>query len=144
MTAIQETPGDTGKQCSTYSNKIESLGDSLSSKDIEACQTSLVNVPKGTFPIRDAFTCESRNIIYATSCKSFDNTYVSETSKELTECFREHLLDIHIGYAKLVCLFHLYGVSRSSLNDLPILLKPCLISSPGTVKPSSITIIVDS
>ena len=50
----------------------------------------LVVGPKGTFFVREKFTCISKGLIYCIECKRCGMLYVGETCRMLKERFREH------------------------------------------------------
>ena len=50
--------------------------------------------PRGQFTVRERFTCESEELVYAIECKKCGDIYVGETGRKLKERFREHRLDV--------------------------------------------------
>ena len=61
---------------------------------VHVLQTRTVSFPKAKFVIKDSFTCESRNLIYAITCKRCNKAYIGETGKRLSDRFAQHLRDI--------------------------------------------------
>ncbi|BFY98099.1 hypothetical protein BsWGS_01139 [Bradybaena similaris] len=114
-------------------------------------QTQSVCFPKGTFHIRESFTCESRNLIYALICKRCTKAYTWETGRRLTDRFCEHLSDIHNESAKPAFL-HFNSPDHHGEDDISVTaLKSCssnqvsrqamenrLIYSLGVLSPAAI------
>ncbi|KAK2556809.1 hypothetical protein P5673_021016 [Acropora cervicornis] len=64
----------------------------------QTCQfiTPLTDIrgPKGTFTIRDHFTCTSENLVYCLSCRRCSHLYIGETGRSLRSRIGEHLRSI--------------------------------------------------
>ena len=54
-------------------------------------QMRSISFPKATFSIDEAFTCESRNVIYVIICKRCGKQYIGETGLRLSDRFCNHL-----------------------------------------------------
>ncbi|BFZ15785.1 hypothetical protein BsWGS_18824 [Bradybaena similaris] len=116
-------------------------------------QTPSVCFPKRTFTIKETFTCESRNLIYALICKRCQKAYVGETGRRLADRFCEHLRDINNETAKPVSL-HFNSPDHRGVDDLSVTaLQSCssdqvtrqavenrLIYSLGVLSPSGINV----
>ena len=71
----------------------------------QTCQfiTPLTDIrgPKGTFTIRDHFTCTSENLVYCLSCRRCSHLYIGETGRSLRSRIGEHLRSIRNNTTQL-------------------------------------------
>ena len=82
-------------------------------------QTRTVSFPKATYTIQDSFTCESRNIIYAITCKRCHKAYIGETGKRLSDRFAQHLRDIRQCSVTPVAT-HFNDTGHSGVDDVQV------------------------
>ena len=82
-------------------------------------QTPSISFPKGSFQIKETFTCESRNLIYAIICKRCEMKYIGETGRLLAERFRDHLRYIHKKELKPVPL-HFNSPNHRGADDISV------------------------
>ena len=66
------------------------------------CVNTSLRVPKGHKYIKRTFTCQSYNLVYATTCQLCKMIYVGETAWSLVVRFVEHLANIRHNLSKPV------------------------------------------
>ena len=50
--------------------------------------------PRGSFHVRQSFTCESKGLVYAVECKHCGELYIRVTCRKLKDRFRDHRQDV--------------------------------------------------
>ena len=82
------------------------------------CTSTNVQGPSGSFVVKRSFNCQSRNIIYAITCRQCPKIYVGETERTLTLRFREHHADIR--YNRPTPVGKHFNSTNHSVNDVRI------------------------
>ena len=81
--------------------------------------TTEVTFPKSPFIIKESFTCETRNMLYAIQCKRCNILYIGETGRSLSERFREHLRDTK-NEDRLPVPLHFNSPDHRGVEDISI------------------------
>ena len=76
--------------------------------------------PRGTFVIRESFSCVSSELIYAIECKKCGELYVGETSHRLGDRFVEHRRNVQNNVANNEIAAHFNQENHNGIQDMTI------------------------
>jgi hypothetical protein len=79
----------------------------------------LINGVKGSFRIKESYTCITPNIVYCLTCTACDSLYIGETKRRLGDRVREHLRDIRTKNSNSPVALH-FNKARHSIEYLAV------------------------
>jgi hypothetical protein len=83
--------------------------------------TPLLTGPKGSFNVRQHFTCTGVGVVYAIVCAKCGDLYIEETERKLADRFREHLnFAVKLDISKSTVAQH-FSLPNHSYTDMQVL-----------------------